>query len=331
MVGHWDEQTGEYTPSHEEVAEGMRRWEIAPGGDRLVWNWLKVLRETTWLANAVYFPCMWQRIMGVCLCLSTPESTRESKENGMVENQRRMGGIRTPEWLAFTVYFYPGLVFGNLLGFRDPDAECLGTLSDVFHRLCTQAGIANWRRHVFVGHGGWVYAGLRTLLQLLGIPVHAEVVSGLSYRRMASLDVFVATHTGAMGMGPPAMAMWNASDDVKDGITYFPKQDHWWHMPVWRSGGQADSSNLMDYQVDLSIQPHVQGVLAEMERHARTGDEVTRRRIGTMLRHLSPEVLLPGAQMAALRPLTFNDGQRGILPIRDRRMPEDEERRDASL
>ena len=42
MAGHWDEQTGEYTPSHEEVAEGMRRWEIPPGGDGLVFHWLKV-------------------------------------------------------------------------------------------------------------------------------------------------------------------------------------------------------------------------------------------------------------------------------------------------
>ena len=87
----------------------------------------------------------------------------------------------------------------------------------------------------------------------------------------------------------------------------------------------------MDYQVDLRIPPHVQGVLAVMASHARTGDAVTRRRIGTMLGHLSPDVLLPGAQLAALRPLTFNEGQRGIRPIRDRRMPEDEERRDASL
>ena len=127
------------------------------------------------------------------------------------------------------------------------------------------------------------------------------------------------------------MALWNASDDVKDGITYFPKQDHWWHMPVWRSVGQADSWNVMDYQVDLGMPPHVQGVLAVMDRHARPGDEVTRRRIGTLLGHLSPYVLLPGAQLAAVRPLTFNEGHRGIRAIRDRRMPEDEEQRDSSL
>ena len=238
----------------------------------------------------------------------------------MVENQRRMGGIQTPEWLAFAVYFYPGLVFGNLSGFADPAAKYLGTLSEVFHRLCTQAGIANWRSHVFVGHGGWVYAGLRKLLQLLRIPVHSEVVSGLSYRRMASLDVFVATHTGAMGMEPPPMALWNASYDAKDGITYFPKQDQWWYMPVWRSEGQGEWQ-VMDYQVNLGMPAHVQRVLAIMDVHARPGGAVPRRRIGTLLGHLTPDVL-PGAQFPALRP---------IRAIRDRRMPEDDEQRDSSL
>ncbi len=240
----------------------------------------------------------------------------------MVANQLRMGGIQTPEWLAFAVYFYPGLAFGHLLGFRDPAAEYLGTLSDVFHRLCTEAGIANWRRHVFVGHGGWVYAGLRKLLQLLGIPVHSEVVSGLSYRRMASLDVFVATHTASMGMEPPCMALWNASHDVKDGITLFPKQDHWWHMPVWRSFGQSEYGNVMDYRVDLGMPAHVQGVLAVLAPHGRTGDVSARRRIGTMLGHLAPDVWVPGAQLAVLRPMRA---------IRDRRMPEDDEHTDSSL
>ena len=242
----------------------------------------------------------------------------------MVANQLRMGGIQTPEWLAFAVYFYPGLVFGNLLGFRDPVAECLGTLSDVFHRLCTEAGIANWRQHVFVGHGGWVYAGLRTLLQLLGIPVHAEVVSGLSYRRMASLDVFVATHTAAMGMGPPAMALWNAAAEDNQGIRYYPSQDHWWHMDVWRSMGQADGNpHKMDDQVDLSMQPHMQGVLSVMQHHAHCMDPAVRRRIDIMRAQLSPSVRLPGFQGVPSR--------RGILPITDGRMPEQEDDNSSAL
>ena len=249
----------------------------------------------------------------------------------MIQNQINMGGIQNPEWLWFAVYFYPGLVFGNISGFADPAATYLGTLSYVFQLLCTQAGIQNWRSHVFVGNGGWVYGGLRRLLQLLRIHVHSEVVSGLSYRRMASLDVFVATHTGAMGMGPPAMALWNASDDVKDGITYFPKQDHWWHMPVWRSAGQGDASNIMDYQVDLSIHPQVQRVLAEMVRHARAGDAAAVRRIGHLLGHMTPDVFLQASQMAVLRPLTNNDGQRGMRPITDGSIPEEEERRNSKL
>ena len=330
ISGQWDEE-GRYSPSEDEVNDGMVRWQMAPGDERQVWHWLKSLRENTWLATALYFPYLWQGIMGVFLCLSTPESTRQSKVNSMVENQRRMGGIDTPEYLFFTVYFYPGMVFGNLAGFGDSHAQPLGTLADVFNQLCTEARIASWRQDVFVRPGGWVYAGFRTVLQLLRIPVHAEVVSGLSYRRMASLDVFVATHTGAMGMGPPPMALWTASYDDTNSIRYFPKQDYWWYMPVWRSAGQGDASNTMDYQVDLSMHPHVQRVLTEMVRHARAGDAAAARRIGHLLGHMTPDVFLQGSQMAVLRPLTNNDGQRGMLPITDGRIPEEEERRNSNL
>ena len=170
--------------------------------------------------------------------------------------------------------------------------------------------------------GGWVYAGLRRLLHLLRIPVHAEVMSGISYKRMASLDVFVATHTAAMGMEPQPMTRWNASNEVTGGIRYFPKQDHWWHLPVWRSEGQYEDGNIMDYQVDMSMAPHVQGVLAVYEAHARAGDEATRMRIATMLRQI-PEVLPRGPGMPALRLMR---GPGGIRPAGDRRMLEDEQR-----
>jgi hypothetical protein len=125
-----------------------------------------------------------------------------------------------------------------------------------------------------------------------------------------------------MGIEPQSMALWNASHDVNDGITYFPKQDHWWHMPVWRSCGQSQYGNVMDYQVDLRMPAHVQGVLAVLAPLARTGDVSVRRRIGTMLGHLAPDVFLPGAQLAALRP---------IRAIRDGRMPEDDEHTNSSL
>lgn len=76
----------------------------------------------------------------------------------------------------------------------------------------------------------------------------------------------------------------------------------------------------MDYQVDLRMPAHVQGVLAVLAPHA--GTVSARRRIGTMLGHLAPDVFLPGAQLAALRP---------IRAIRDGRMPEDDEDRNSSL
>ena len=263
MAVQLDEQSGEYTPSPEEVDEGMRRWGMPDGEENKVFHWLKQLAENRGYATAVYFPFVWQAVRGVFLCISTDESMGERTSNGMVDNQRRMGGIETPEWLAFSVFFYPGLVFGNFSGFNDPQAQPLGTLANVLDRLCADAGIRDWRRYVFVQPGGWVYAGLRHLLHLLRIPFHAELASGMSKRRIASLDVFVATHTGALGMDPQPMIRWNASHDVTDGIIqYFPNQDHWWHLPVWRSEGQYEHGNIMDYQVDPSIPPQRQGVLA---------------------------------------------------------------------
>ena len=174
----------------------------------------------------------------------------------MVENQRRYGGIDTPEYLFYEVYFYPGMVFGNLAGFVDSRALPLGTLGHVFNQLCTQARIASWGQDVFVRPGGWVYGGFRTLMQRLRVPVHAEVVSGLSYRRLASLDVFMAIHTAAMGMGPSPMAQWIVSHEDADRIRYYPQQDQWWHMPVWRPAGQPGTNNILDYQADVSMPPN---------------------------------------------------------------------------
>ena len=194
----------------------------------------------------------------------------------MVENQRRYGGIDTPEYLFYEVFFYPGMVFGNLAGFVDSHAQPLGTLAHVFNQLCTQARIASWGQDVFVRPGGWAYGGFRTLMQRLRVPVHAEVVSGLSYRRLASLDVFMAIHTAAMGMGPPPMALWTVSNEDADGIQHYPQQDQWWHMPVWRPADQwaawwikgSGASNIIDYQAVGRMHPNSRAAERRIERAA---------------------------------------------------------------
>ena len=47
--------------------------------------------------------------------------------------------------------------------------------------------------------------------------------------------------------------------------------------------------------------------------------------IGHLLGHMIPAVFLQGTQMGVLRPLTNNVGQRGMLPITDGRIPENED------
>lgn len=243
--------------------------------------------------------------------------------NGMVEYQRSNGGIPTPEWMTFAVYFYPDLVFGNLSGFADVAATYVGTIADVLNSMCAEAGIPNWRLHVFVRHGDWVYAPLRRLFQLLRIHLHAEVVSGLSWRGLASLDVFVSTHAVTMGPEPQPMALWNASHD-QGSITYYPSADHWWHMPVWRSFGQCEYGNVLDWRVDLGTPEHVQNVLAVFSQHARTGDENARRRIRHMLGHLGGSVSVPAAQLEVMRPTRVITDRR-MPAITDRRMPAEDE------
>ena len=109
-------------------------------------------------------------------------------------------------------------------------------------------------------------AGLRMLFEYLRVPIFAEVVSGLSYRRFASLDVYVAMYTSAMGMQPQPMVVWNAAYEDNQGIIQYPIQDQWWSMPVWRSMCQL-GLNLLDYQVGgipAPVQATVQGVLTDL-------------------------------------------------------------------
>ena len=260
MSGHWNPTTGAYTPSQDEVAAGMVVWDMAPGQQNAVFAWIKYLWESRWFASAVYFQYAWNGVPGVFLCVSTPASTRQSKQNGMAN-----GGVDFPEYFLFDVYFYANLVFGHYHGFRDGDALHLGTLMDVLQSLCSDVGIATWRQHAVVRPGGWIYAGLRMLFEYLRVPIFAEVVSGLSYRRFASLDVYVAMYTSAMGMQPQPMVVWNAAYEDNRFIQY-PIQDQWWSMPVWRSTCQL-GLNLLDYQVGgipAPVQATVQGVLTDL-------------------------------------------------------------------
>lgn len=297
MDGDWD-AAGEYTPSQQQVAQRMWDWNVPRGGENAVFVWLKMLAESRWFATGIYFPAVWNGVMGVCLCVSTAASTRVSKANSEVdENMKRRGGIETPEWFAFDVFFYANLVFGNLHGFRDPEGRVLGTLAYVLEQLSATAGIRDWTRDVFVRHGEWMYAGLRRILDRLRIRVHAEVVSGLSYRALMSLDVFIAIHAPSMGYEPQGMALWVAAGEP--GV--YPTQDQWWHQDVYRPWGQSPHGNLMDYRLDLGITVQVPGVLAVFPLAA-TGPASASRRMSIVLGHI-PDVAIATRMASVLPPV----------------------------
>ena len=283
------------------------------------WLWYfrlscKVCGEQRWFATAVYFPLVLNGIAGVCLAVSTGESTRISKYNAEPENQRQMNGIAYPEWMAFAVWFYPGMVFGDLYGFRNRNAVAQGSLADVLGELCRRHGITDLRPYVHVEPGAWVYGKLRRLLAICGIHLHCELISGLSYRRPASLDVFMSTNSPSSGMEPQLMALWNASYEDHNGIpVHFPSQDIWMYLPVWRSFGPSPDGNIMDYTAGTGMLAHVQ----RMTTLARPGDAIARGRIGNILGQLRP-VLQPVPQPPVLRQ---------PRAITDARMPQEEEQR----
>ena len=308
MSGHGD-GVAEYTPSPEDVARAMYEWNVPPASENAVYVWLKMLAESRWFASGIYFPAVWNGVLGVFLCVSTAESTRVSKANSQVdEEMRRRGGIKTPEWLYFDVFFYANLVFGNVQGFgdagRQPPGVFVGTLAYVLEHLCQIAGLRDWVNDVFVRHGQWMYGGLRRILDRLRIPVHAEVVSGLSYRALMSLDVFIGIHATGMGYEPQGMALWVASGDP--GV--YPTQDQWWWMNVYRPWGQQ--ANLLDYRLDLGITVQVDALLAVFPLAA-TGPTAATRRMSTLLAHLPDSQLarrmaaqLPGHTPARIRAIT---------------------------
>ena len=287
-------------PTSEQVAQRMWEWNVPPGGENAVIHWLKMLAESTWFATGIYFPVVWNGVMGVCLCVSTPAVARVSNANLVVDEYKKCrGGIDTPEWLQLDVYFYANMVFGNFHGFRHASGRFLGTLEYVLEQLCATAGIVDWILDVFVPDGEWMYGGLRRVLARLRIPVHAEVVSGLSYRALMSLDVFIAIHSPSMGYEPQGMALWVASGAPG----HYPTQDQWWCMDVFRPWGESQYGNLLDYRVNLGSTVNVPAVLAVYPL-AVTGSASASMRMRILLGHI-PDVVMArrmASQLAPVRP-----------------------------
>jgi hypothetical protein len=294
MAGRLDPVTGEYYPSDDEVRYSMERWHTPPNHEAYARRWLKQCGSERWFACGIFFPILWEGVKGVCLAVSSVMSTRQSKTNNDPDYQHSMGGIPEPEWLYFDAFFYAHAVFGNFSVFQDERlGKPIGYLLHVFDTLCTARGIVAWKANLFVHPGQWVYSSMRYLLGQLGIPIHAEIVSGLSYRALATLDVFIAYHAAFMGTDPQKMAIWNVSPEVGPEMKY-PRQDQWWWLPVWRSFGQSDEyPNMLDYP---ALPPQVHNVLALALPYASPGS-LASRRIGNIIGHLGAHGYQPGPHL----------------------------------
>ena len=119
-------------PSRAATEEYMEQWSVVDNPEQglhternVSWNALLVMEYMVkvstqrYLAGAFYFPCIFNGLVGVMLCVSNAASTKLSKLNVNTCMQIVNNGIQRPEFLLYDAYFYNGLNFGNIRGFTD--------------------------------------------------------------------------------------------------------------------------------------------------------------------------------------------------------------------
>ena len=146
---------GIYICGPKDVEEGMRRWGVS---QYFAGWWMSKLKTDTYLAKAVYFAGTHDDREGVYLCESTPKATTLSAYNAIPAHQVANNGMPYPEYMQFSVLFFPGMYFGNISGFTDTRYRgyWLGTMEDVLAKLCSARGIHNWRNIIHVQLGEYI-------------------------------------------------------------------------------------------------------------------------------------------------------------------------------
>ena len=266
------------------------------------------------------FPTPWMGHAGVMVAVSTPASTRISKQNQMQVNRIIQGGIKAPEYLKFECYFYTGMVFGNVkdLHTGEYDPLDLGLFENVLEIMCEERGIEQWRQLVGMKDGEYFKEVMRRLLGVMRIPLWGEITSGLSYAGYAYLDVYHRILSPLMESPPEEIHFW-VYDAVSDPLMRrIPRQDQWWCFPVWECVGQ--SATVMDWNLDMRIPMSLQKVLTDMgisqPEDLKVLPERERARALVLLKQVypDPEVLLTATTEEQVRRIEFHRAQ--LLRVR---------------
>ena len=205
---------------------------------------------SSYYAQAIQMPGIWQNRGGSFLALSTKDSTRCMKGNW--EDIRRGHLITHPAWLEYEVYFFQDLVCLNVTGMLQTrhQGQSVGKLGWVLDQLCATS-YPDWHlRHCLIS-AGYFAQSLRDLLGRIGIPLWIEYTSGFSWQAYRALDLYVRPLVP--GMPPPEFGClffahrggWSISsffDIARELVSTWGMAMYWPALDTWRVVYWAHSS-----------------------------------------------------------------------------------------
>ena len=151
--------------------------------------WIQHLTVFTYYAKAYLLPYVMNGVSGVFVFQTTPASTTYYNQN-MKHMSSGGSSISSPSWLHLAVSLVPGMALfefcrlGSLGGY-------LGYAFAVLPDLFARHGITKALQSYGSISSAYEHSMLREVFRDMGIPVWLEIVSGLSWKALYGIDVYL--------------------------------------------------------------------------------------------------------------------------------------------
>ena len=151
--------------------------------------WIRHLMVVTYYAKAYLLPYAMNGVSGVLVFQTTPASTRYYNQN-MQHVSSGGYSISHPSWLHLAVSFFPGMALFEFCRLGSSGGY-LGAASEVLPDLFARHGITKALQSYGSISSAYEHSMLRQVFRDMGIPVWLEIVSGLSWKALYGIDVYL--------------------------------------------------------------------------------------------------------------------------------------------
>ena len=204
------------------------------------------LCHDSYYATAMVIPVQFDNLRGSIMLTSTPQSTATCMEDA--ETTRLGSMITDPHWLYCQVWYFAGLVPGNIAGITDSihnGHAFPGVFRDFLKDFFERKGVPyrKWMSDFCMIQAGYFRESLRVMLRrVFSCHFWQEITVGTSWQGYLCLDMY-STYMSA-GMNPPSHEAWyllNAEYPPLQRRTVYP--EYWWTCKTLVSIGQRERIN----------------------------------------------------------------------------------------